>query len=112
MPTFDIAIFSQENAEADPLLGFIDAYLSEDHTITMDITSHPVESGSSIVDNAVKKPDRFKCKAVLSDGLPSIEADNFNALTRRRRVPELWSILRGFMENRTRLMIVTRPLYL
>ena len=106
MPTFDIAVLSQENSDPDPLIGFVDAYLTEEHSMSMDTTDHPVESGSSIVDNAVKRPDEFRCLAVLSDGLPSPEATIKNP---NRRVSELWDILRRFIENRERLIIITRP---
>lgn len=45
----------------------IDASVSETHTMTATVTTHPVERGSDITDNVYKNPDAISMTGVISD---------------------------------------------
>ena len=101
----DFIVFTPVAVNIEPLVGYVDSYLTEEHSLNMDITDHPVESGSSIVDNAVKRPDILKVTAVVSDGLSNPET---YSMPPEHKATELWYTLRDLMEQRQLLTIVTR----
>lgn len=58
------SIGSQENKALSIVL---DASVSETHTSSADITSHPVESGANITDHVHRQPDTITIQGVISN---------------------------------------------
>ena len=67
----DFGLFAVESAQIAPLVGKLDGYPTEDHQLSLQTTEHPVESGGSVTDNAVKLPDKLRLEGWVSDGLPA-----------------------------------------
>ena len=49
------------------LIGLVDGFPREEHRLGLDTTEHPVESGGTLTDNAVVRPERLKLEGWVSD---------------------------------------------
>jgi hypothetical protein len=57
---------------------FFDAFLREEHTTTLKITEHPVQTGANIVDHAYMEPARLVMDIGMSDAMESLVTDQFS----------------------------------
>ena len=101
----DFGLFAVESAQIAPLVGKLDGYPTEDHQLSLQTTEHPVESGGSVTDNAVKLPDKLRLEGWVSDGLPAAGTDD--ATTPDQRRAETWQTIVTLMEQRELLAAVT-----
>ena len=101
----DFGLFAVESAQIAPLIGKLDGYPTEDHQLSLQTTEHPVESGGSVTDNAVKLPDKLRLEGWVSDGLPAAGTDD--ATTPDQRRAETWQTIVTLMEQRELLEVVT-----
>ena len=60
-------LFAQESTSIEPLTGIVDIYTDEFHKQTVTKTKYPVETGSSLTDNAVLDPKVLTLKGYVSD---------------------------------------------
>lgn len=90
----------QDNIPA--LTGIVDLYPVEEHEVGAEITSYPVESGASLVDNVVIKPKRLKLRGQVANLLTAPG----NAAT-PGRAADAWQAIVHLMEQRDRLTVST-----
>lgn len=112
----DFAIYAPPSTELPPLIGKVDGWVREEHTLRMERTGHPVESGSTLTDNAVRLPDKLRLAGWVSDLLvapeiggppdPARPADAWDAIYQmfsERRPVDVLTRLRVY-----RSMLITR----
>ena len=59
-----------------PLLaGIVDGYVAAEHERSVSTTTYPVESGASLIDHAVRQPDKLTLEGWVSDLMPSADAN-------------------------------------
>ena len=68
------AIYKPRSTRIEPLMGFADVYLTEDHERRVTKTKYPIESGASLTDHAVREPDRLTIQGFTSHLQPSSPA--------------------------------------
>ena len=56
------------------LMGRVDGYFAEEHRLELGTTEHPIESGSTLTDNAVRRRTRLRLEGMTSDVLPIDES--------------------------------------
>ena len=108
-PGFDdnlFAIYEPRATEIEPLVGRVDGYLSEEHEASVSHTSYPVESGASLTDHAVRRPDKLKLEGWVSDLLPADTA--FRGAPLQQRAAEAWGQIDLLMTRRRPLTVTTR----
>ena len=99
----DFVLLPLQSAAVVHLSGKTDGWLDEEHTLSLDVTSHPVESGAEITDNAVKRPNELKLTGFVSNLLSS---DGGNAPA-SQRVSEAWEAIEAVMARRELTEIFT-----
>ncbi|MYD94840.1 MAG: hypothetical protein F4Y02_14370 [Chloroflexi bacterium] len=97
------AIYTPRSTSVAPLVGLADGYLSEDHEIAVDVTRFPVESGATLGDHAVKRPDRLRLVGWTSDLYPSDAAN----ISETDRPAQAWAEIRRLAAAREPLEVVT-----
>ena len=96
-------LFGQLSTFIEPLFGIIDAHPDESHSITVSKTDYPIETGSSLTDNAVNEPDKLTLEGWVSDLLIPT-----NALVQIEGRPiEAWERIRALAKAREPLTVVT-----
>ena len=84
------------------LSGRVDSYPSVEHRLELGTTEHPVESGATLTDHAVKRRERLRMEGWVSDLLPApgrdLEPDG---------ATDTWNAIVELFENRTPVTIVT-----
>ena len=91
------ALYPRQPTAIPAIVDLIDAYVSEEHTLTLATTAHPIESGSSLTDNAVKQPEQLKLGGWVSDLLP-VPGAEVGPLG--DRAPDAWAALVKLFEER------------
>lgn len=102
----NFAVYRQQKTEILLFAGRVDGYPNEEHQLTLGTTENPVESGSMLTDNAVKRRDRLRLEGWVSDLLP---APGLTASP--DRATDVWGEIIQIFKNRTVLEVVT-PLHL
>lgn len=85
-----------------------DAVVSEGHTSEQEVTTQPMENGSSMADHAYMKPRTLKIQAIVSDvffGNPAGDLYSQNSSNSRSR--NGWAFLRQLQTQHTLLTVVT-----
>lgn len=85
---------------------FFDAFLRIDHTSKLNITSHPVETGSNISDHAFIEPQELIMEIGMSDAVKSFVNGQF--ATGRSRSVTAYNLLKELQMQRIPLQINTR----
>jgi len=85
---------------------FFDAIIRADHTSTLRMTEHPVQTGSSIVDHAFKLPDHLTLEIGMSDAMDRFVSSQFGDNTSKS--VSAYQTLKGLQNDRTLLTIQTR----
>jgi len=57
---------------------FFDAFLREEHTSTLKVTEHPIQTGANVVDHAYIEPARLVMDIGMSDAQESLVIDQFS----------------------------------
>ena len=70
LPIPNFALYSSIRTEIPVLMGRVDGYFSEEHRLELGTTEHPIESGSTLTDNAVRRRTRLRLEGMTSDVLP------------------------------------------
>jgi len=96
-------IFGQDQTFIEGLFGIVDAHPDESHELKVTKTAYPIETGSSLTDNAVIEPRKLTLEGWISDLLYSE-----NALVQIEGRPiEGWNRLVTLAEDREPLTVVT-----
>ena len=85
---------------------FFDAVLREDHTETVKVTEHPVQTGANISDHAYNLPARLTMEIGMSDAMDSLVAGQFTGWYTKS--VSAYHILKQLKESRLPLQVHTR----
>ena len=83
----------------------VDGYYAEEHKLKVSKTTYPVESGASLVDHAVREPNKLKLQGWVSELMPSPDASLATANSERGTAA--WVEILRLMEERQPLTVVT-----
>lgn len=85
---------------------FFDGYLNLSVSSNLEITSNPVESGSSISDHSYRKPVEINMTVIMSDAHESLVQGQFEGSWSRS--VSAWEVLRKIQEDRIAVSVLTR----
>ena len=85
---------------------FFDGYLSTKVESELEITSHPVETGASIVDHAYVKPKTITMEIIMSDVHQSLVSGQFDGSWSRS--VKAYNVLRQIQEDRIPVSVLVR----
>ena len=98
----NFAIYTPQRTEIPLLQGRVDGYFAEEHQLTLGTTENPIESGSTLTDNAVKRRERLRLEGMVSDLLPapglSFSPD---------RPADAWNEIVQLFKDRTLVTVIT-----
>ena len=98
----NFALYPVARTNLPALLHLVDGYSVEEHKLTLGTTENPVESGSTLTDNAVKRRERLKLTGWVSD----ILAAPGNRVTHDRSATT-WGVIVRLFEDRTPMDALT-----
>ena len=98
----NFAVYRQQRTMIPVLEGRVDGFFREEHQLTLGTTENPVESGSTLTDNAVKRRERLRLEGMVSDLLPA--PGNTHTPD---RAADVWSEFVQLFENRTLVTVLT-----
>ena len=98
----DFAVYRQQRTLIPLLEHLVDGYPSEEHQLTLGTTDNPVESGSTLTDNAVKRRERLRLQGWVSDIMPAPGLS-----VSPGRPTDTWQEIIQLFENKTLLTVVT-----
>ena len=101
-----LALLPQEPTGIPIIAGFVDGYVTQEHRVEVNTTTYPVESGSSLTDNAVKQPERLKLTGWVSDLMPSPGVGP--GVNLKSRATLAWTIIVQLMEIKRPVTAVTQ----
>ena len=93
MPTDpNFALYPHTRTEIAVLSGRVDGYPVEEHRLDLQLTQHPVESGATLTDNAVKGQEKLRLQGWVSDlqAAPGNELSNDRAADTWAAIVELF----------------------
>lgn len=85
---------------------FFDGYLNLSVSSNLEITTHPVESGSDITDHAYLKPREITMTILMSDAHESMVAGQFEGGWSRS--VSAWNVLEKIQQDRIAVSVLTR----
>lgn len=85
---------------------FFDAYLKFTHTSKLTITSQPVQSGSSLTDNAYMQPRTLDIDIAMSDSATSLVSGQFSSS--KSRAVTAYEVLSALQSQRIPTQIYTK----
>ena len=100
--TYDALLYCKTNIGGY----FFDGFMQVDHTIELQTTENPVETGASVVDHAYVKPARVVMKVMMSDVHQSLVPEQFSGASFRS--VNAWQVLRKLQADRIPMSIFTR----
>ena len=100
----NFALYPQTRTEIPLLRGKVDGYPTEEHRLELGTTEYPVESGSSLTDNAVKKPEKLRLTGWVSDLLPAPGSEPGPI---KQRAAKTWQNLIQIFEDRMPVSVIT-----
>lgn len=100
--TYDALLYCKTNIGGY----FFDGFMQVDHTIELQTTENPVETGASVVDHAYVKPAKVVMKVMMSDVHQSLVPDQFSGASFRS--VNAWQVLRKLQADRIPMSIFTR----
>ena len=105
MPVPNFFLYARRETEIVELFGVIDGFDTEEHRLSLETTEVPVEDGSPLTDNVVKRPDELRLTGVTSDVfLP--EGVQFNGNLGDRSTVA-WQTIRELMISRELVNVVS-----
>ena len=100
--TYDALLYCKTNIGGY----FFDGFIKVDHSIELQTTSNPVETGASIVDHAYVKPAELTMKVMMSDVHQSLVPGQFTGASFRS--VNAWQVLRKLQSDRIPMSVFTR----
>ena len=100
--TYDALLYCKTNIGGY----FFDGFINVDHTIELQTTSNPVETGASVVDHAYVKPAELVMKVMMSDVHQSLVPGQFTGASFRS--VNAWQVLRKLHSDRIPMSVLTR----
>ena len=100
--TYDALLYCKTNIGGY----FFDGFINVDHTIELQTTSNPVETGASVVDHAYVKPAELVMKVMMSDVHQSLVPGQFTGASFRS--VNAWQVLRKLQSDRIAMSVLTR----
>ena len=100
--TYDAMLYCKTNIAGY----FFDGFMQVDHTIELQTTENPVETGASIVDHAYVKPAEIVMKIMMSDVHQSLVPGQFTGT--RFRSTNAWHVLKKLQSDRIPMSAFTR----
>lgn len=98
----DFAMYPTARTEVPALIGRVDGWSEEEHRVGLEKTRYPVESGSTLTDNAVSVPERLRLTGLVSDILPAPG----NRLS-QDRATDAWAAIINLAKSRETFDVVT-----
>ena len=95
-------LFPQARTEIPPLIGRVDVYTREQHSLELSTTEYPVESGHTLTDQAVARRAKLRLDGLASDVLPA--AGNRVTPT---RAADTWNTIARLFDERAVVTVVT-----
>ena len=102
----NFALFDSSGVLVGGLSGVIDLSPSITHRKSVSVTSKPVESGSSLTDNAVKEPVDLQISSIVSDQI--ITADTRLNVPTQARAGTAWGIISALQDRLEPITVVTQ----
>ena len=96
------AAYDQERTHMPVFAGKVDGFFRETHKLGLGTTENPLESGSTLTDNAVKLRDKLTLEGMVSDLLPAPGISYSED-----RAADVWGSIVELFKNRTLLEVVT-----
>jgi hypothetical protein len=94
---------------------FFDAVIREDHTSSLKITSHPVQTGANITDHSFVEPKMLTMEIAMSDAVDDMYGQQFisyvapgNASAYPSKSKSAYHLLLNLQESRIPVSILTR----
>lgn len=100
--TYDALLYCKTNIGGY----FFDGFIQVDHSIELQTTSNPVETGASVVDHAYVKPAELTMKVMMSDVHQSLVPEQFAGANFRS--VNAWQVLRKLQSDRIPMSVLTR----
>ena len=100
--TYDALLYCKTNIGGY----FFDGFIKVDHSIELQTTSNPVETGASIVDHAYVKPAELTMEVMMSDVHQSLVPEQFTGASFRS--VNAWQVLRKLQSDRIPMSVLTR----
>ena len=100
--TYDALLYCKTNIGGY----FFDGFIKVDHSIELQTTSNPVETGASIVDHAYVKPAELTMEVMMSDVHQSLVPEQFTGASFRS--VNAWQVLRKLQSDRIPMSVFTR----
>ena len=100
--TYDALLYCKTNIGGY----FFDGFINVDHTIELQTTSNPVETGASVVDHAYVKPAELVMKVRMSDVHQSLVPGQCTGASFRS--VNAWQVLRKLQSDRIPMSVFTR----
>ena len=100
--TYDALLYCKTNIGGY----FFDGFIKVDHSIELQTTSNPVETGASIVDHAYVKPAELTMEVMMSDVHQSLVPEQFTGASFRS--VNAWQVLRTLQSDRIPMSVFTR----
>lgn len=100
--TYDALLYCKTNIGGY----FFDGFIKVDHSIELQTTSNPVETGASIVDHAYVKPAELTMEVMMSDVHQSLVPEQFTGANFRS--VNAWQVLRKLQSDRIPMSVLTR----
>ena len=100
--TYDALLYCKTNIGGY----FFDGFIKVDHSIELQTTSNPVETGASIVDHAYVKPAELTMEVMMSDVHQSLVPGQFTGASFRS--VNAWQVLRKLQSDRIPMSVFTR----
>lgn len=98
----NFALYQQQRTFLPALRGRVDGFPREEHQLSIASTENPVESGSTITDNAVQKRAKLRLEGWVSDLIPAPGVE-FSA----DRATGVWGEIDAIMARRELITAVT-----
>lgn len=86
---------------------FFDAVIREEHTSTIKMTEHPVQTGANVVDHAYVEPAQLVMEIGMSDSMDSLVKNQYNGKFETKSV-NAYQILLELQKSRLPFQVHTR----
>ena len=100
--TYDAMLYCKTNIGGY----FFDGFMQVDHSIELEVTENPIETGAAVVDHAYVKPAQVTMKVMMSDVHQSLYPGQFTGT--RFRSTNAWHVLKKLQGDRIPFNIFTR----
>ena len=100
--TYDAMLYCKTNIGGY----FFDGFMQVDHSIDLEVTENPVETGAAVVDHAYVKPAQVTMRVMMSDVHQSLYPGQFTGT--RFRSTNAWHVLKKLQGDRIPFSIFTR----